>query len=57
MLCNGANDKAKTLHPRRSLMKIRANDVELYYERHGNGEPVIFSHGWLDGLKINVERA
>jgi pimeloyl-ACP methyl ester carboxylesterase len=33
-------------------MKIRANGVELYYERYGSGEPVIFSHGWLDNLSV-----
>lgn len=26
-------------------MKIKVNDIELYYEMHGEGEPIIFSHG------------
>nr|QNO56355.1 putative aminoacrylate hydrolase RutD [Methanosarcinales archaeon ANME-1 ERB7] len=29
-------------------MKIKVNDVELYYEAHGDGEPIIFVHGWMD---------
>jgi pimeloyl-ACP methyl ester carboxylesterase len=33
-------------------VKIKANDVELYYERYGSGEPVVFSHGWLDDLSV-----
>jgi pimeloyl-ACP methyl ester carboxylesterase len=33
-------------------MIIRANDTELYYERYGDGEPVIFSHGWLDDCSV-----
>lgn len=28
-------------------MKIKVNDIELYYEMHGEGEPIIFSHGWM----------
>nr|QNO54246.1 2-succinyl-6-hydroxy-2,4-cyclohexadiene-1-carboxylate synthase [Methanosarcinales archaeon ANME-1 ERB7] len=22
--------------------------MELYYEAHGDGEPIIFVHGWMD---------
>ena len=29
-------------------MKMKVNDVELYYEVHGEGEPIIFLHGWMD---------
>jgi len=28
-------------------MKVNVDDVELYYEIHGEGEPIIFSHGWM----------
>ena len=28
--------------------KIKVNDVELYYEMHGEGEPIIFVHGGMD---------
>lgn len=29
-------------------MKIKVNDIELFYEIHGEGEqPIIFSHGWM----------
>jgi pimeloyl-ACP methyl ester carboxylesterase len=33
-------------------MKIRANDIEIYYERYGEGDPIIFSHGWLDDRTV-----
>lgn len=39
-------------------MKAKVNDVELYYEIHGEGEPIIFSHGWMDnssGWKSQIE--
>lgn len=29
-------------------MKTKINDIELYYDLHGEGEPIIFSHGWLE---------
>jgi hypothetical protein len=37
-------------------MRIKANDVDLYYEQYGYGEPVIFSHGWFryEGLDEKV---
>jgi len=25
--------------------KMKVNDVELYYEIHGDGDPIIFIHG------------
>jgi len=28
-------------------MKMNINNIELYYEQYGEGEPIIFSHGWL----------
>jgi len=28
-------------------MKIKVNDIELFYEVHDEGEPIIFSHGWM----------
>lgn len=33
-------------------MKIKVNDIELYYEIHGEGEPIIFSHGWMKDCSI-----
>jgi pimeloyl-ACP methyl ester carboxylesterase len=33
-------------------MRIKANDTELYYEQYGEGEPIIFSHGWLDDCSV-----
>jgi pimeloyl-ACP methyl ester carboxylesterase len=27
-------------------------DIRLYYERYGNGEPVVFSHGMLDDCSV-----
>ena len=29
-------------------MKTKIDDIEVYYERHGAGEPLVFSHGWLE---------
>lgn len=32
------------------MTTLQVNDVELYYERIGDGEPVVFTHGaWTDG--------
>ncbi len=33
-------------------MKIKGSDAELYYEQYGDGEPIIFSHGWLDNCSV-----
>lgn len=33
-------------------MKMKIDDVELYYELHGKGEPIVFSHGWLEDCSI-----
>lgn len=33
-------------------MRIKANDIELYYEQHGKGEPFVLSHGWLGDRSI-----
>jgi 3-oxoadipate enol-lactonase len=33
-------------------MKIKAKDIELYYEMQGEGEPIIFSHGWMCDCSI-----
>ena len=35
-------------------MKAKINDIELYYEIHGNGEPIIFIHGWLDDCSCGL---
>ncbi len=32
------------------IMKV--GDIKLYYEIHGKGEPIIFSHGWLDDCSV-----
>ncbi len=33
-------------------MKIKVNDIELYYEIHGEGEPIIFSHAWMEDCSV-----
>jgi len=33
-------------------MKVKVNNIELYHERYGSGEPIIFSHGWLDDCSV-----
>lgn len=33
-------------------MRIKANEIDLYYEQHGEGEPIIFSYGWLDDCSV-----
>lgn len=29
------------------MAKIKINDVELYYELHGEGKPIVFINGWV----------
>ncbi len=31
---------------------MKVDDIELYYEVHGEGEPIIFSHGWVEDCSI-----
>ena len=33
-------------------MKMEINNVKLYYESHGKGKPVVFSHAWLEDCSI-----
>ena len=33
-------------------MRTKVNGIELYYERYGNGKPIVFSHGWLDDCLV-----
>lgn len=33
-------------------MKMKVNEIELYYEVYGEGEPIIFSHGWMDDCSV-----
>ena len=33
-------------------MKAKVNDIELYYDQYGEGDPIIFSHGWLDDCSV-----
>lgn len=33
-------------------MKLKTDGIELYYERVGKGEPIVFSGAWLDDLSI-----
>ena len=33
-------------------MKMKIDDIELYYESHGEGKPIVFSHAWLDDCSI-----
>lgn len=29
-------------------VKVKANNIELYYEELGEGDPIIFVHGWME---------
>ncbi len=31
---------------------MKVDSIELYYEVHGEGEPIIFSHGWMKDCSI-----
>src|SRR5512139_3132742 len=33
-------------------MNIKVNGIDLYYEQYGKGEPIVFSHGWLDNGSV-----
>ena len=33
-------------------MKTKVDNIELYYKQYGEGEPIIFSHGWLDDCSV-----
>lgn len=33
-------------------MRMKVNDLELYYEQRGEGDPIIFSYGWLDDCSV-----
>ena len=33
-------------------MKLQVDSVELYYESYGQGQPIVFSHGWLNNCTI-----
>jgi len=33
-------------------VKVKIDDTELYYEAHGEGKPIVFSHGWLEDCSI-----
>ncbi len=35
-----------------NTVKAKLNDIELYYEIHGKGDPIIFIHGWADDCSI-----
>ena len=28
------------------ICKLKVNDIEMYYEVHGEGEPIVFLHGF-----------
>jgi hypothetical protein len=32
--------------------KEKTHDIKLYYKEWGNGQPIVFSHGWPLMLKI-----
>lgn len=33
-------------------MKVKANDIELYFEESGEGDPIIFVHGWMEDYSM-----
>ena len=33
-------------------MRTRVNGIDLYYEQHGEGDPVVLVHGWLDNASV-----
>lgn len=33
-------------------MKLKANEIELYYREQGKGSPIVFIHGWLDDNSV-----
>lgn len=33
-------------------MKLKIDDIEIYYETHGEGDPIIFAHGWLTDINV-----
>jgi len=33
------------------IPKLQVNDIEMYYEIHGEGEPLIFLHGFAGSNK------
>lgn len=35
-------------------MKVKANDIELYYEECGEGDPIIFVHGWMEDYLLFI---
>lgn len=34
------------------MLRLKANDVELYYKEQGKGSPVVFIHGWMDDHSV-----
>ena len=46
-------DSLKNAKPQRqTLVKMRINGIELYFEKNGEGAPIVFSGAWLDDLSI-----
>ena len=33
-------------------MRIKVDDIKLYYESHGQGKPIVFSHGYLEDCSV-----
>ncbi len=33
-------------------MKVKAHDIELYFEESGEGDPIIFVHGWMEDYSM-----
>lgn len=33
-------------------MKLKANEIELYYKEEGKGSPIVFIHGWMDDHSV-----
>ena len=33
-------------------VKVKANNIELYFEERGEGDPIIFVHGWMEDCSM-----
>jgi 3-oxoadipate enol-lactonase len=38
--------------PEMGRVKVKANGIELYCEEHGEGDPIVFVHGWMEDYSM-----